>query len=59
MHLRVPIAPSPHFNSTHYSDVLMGAMESQITSLTIVYPIVYSDADQRQHQAPHHWPLCG
>ena len=28
----------------------MGAMASQITSLTIVYATVYSDADQREHQ---------
>ena len=31
----------------HYSDVIMGATASQITSLTIVYSTVYSDADQR------------
>ena len=35
----------------HYSDVIMGAIASQITSLTIVYLIVYSDADQRKHQS--------
>ena len=29
----------------------MGAIASQITSLTIVYPTVYSDADQRKHQS--------
>ena len=29
----------------------MGAITSQITSLTIVYSIVYSDADQRKHQS--------
>ena len=29
----------------HYSDVMMDAMASQITSLTIVYSTVYSDAD--------------
>ena len=28
----------------------MGAIASQITSLTIVYPTVYSDADERKHQ---------
>ena len=27
-------------------------MSSQITSLTIVYSIVYSGADQRKHQRP-------
>ena len=30
----------------HYSDVLMGAMASQITKLTIVYSTVYSGTDQ-------------
>ena len=33
----------------HYIDVMMGAMASQITSLTIVYSTVYSDADQGKH----------
>ena len=35
----------------HYSDVMMGGMASQITSLTIVYPAVYSVTDQRKHQS--------
>ena len=29
----------------------MGTVASQITSLTIVYSAVYSDADQRKHQS--------
>ena len=50
----------------HYSDVIMGAMASQINSLTIVYSSVYSDADQRKHQSSaslafvrgiHRWPV--
>ena len=35
----------------HYSDVMMGAMASQITSLTIVYSTVYLSLDQRKHQS--------
>ena len=35
----------------HYNDVIMGKIASQITSLTIVYSTVYSDADQRKHQS--------
>ena len=35
----------------HYNDVIMGEMTYQITSLTIVYSIVYSDADQRKYQS--------
>ena len=35
----------------HYSDVKMGMIASQITSLTIVYLTVYSGADQRKHQS--------
>ena len=34
----------------HYDDVKMGAMASQITSLTIVFSTVYSGADQSKHQ---------
>ena len=43
----------------------MSTMASQITSLTIVYSIVYSGADQRKHQSStsqafmqeiHRWP---
>ena len=37
--------------SAHYSDVIMGTMASQITSLTIVYSTVYSGADQRKRQS--------
>ena len=37
----------------------MGTIASQITSLTIVYSTVYSDADQKNIKAPRHWPLCG
>ena len=35
----------------HYADVIVIEMTSQITSLAIVYSIVYSDADQRKHQS--------
>ena len=48
----------------------MGAIASQITSLTIVFSTVYSDDDQRKHQSsvslaflrgpvnsPHKWPV--
>ena len=53
----------------HYSDVIMGTMASQITSLTIVFSTVYSGADQRKHQSsgvgnspvtgafPHKWSV--
>ena len=37
--------------SVHYGDVIMGTIASQITSLTIVYSTVYSDADQRKYQS--------
>ena len=51
---------------SHYSDVIMNTMASQITSLTIVYSTVYSRADKRKHQSSaslafvrgiHWWPL--
>ena len=37
--------------NAHYDDVIMGAIASQITSLTIVYSAVYSGADQSKHQS--------
>ena len=37
--------------SLHYNDVIMGAIASQITTLTVVYSTVYSGADQRKHQS--------
>ena len=56
------------FNSfrSHYTDVIMGEVASQITSLAIVYSTVYSSADQRKHQSSaslafvrgiHRWPV--
>ena len=37
--------------NVHYGDVIMGAIASQITNLTIVYLTVYSDAEQRKHHS--------
>ena len=37
--------------SSHYDDVVMDTVASQITSLAIVYSTVYSGADQRKHQS--------
>ena len=57
---------SPFNVSFHQNDVIMGAMASQITSLTIVYSTVYSGAVQRKHQSSvslafvrgsHRWPV--
>ena len=33
-------------------------MASQITSLTVVYSTVYSDAIKENIKAPRHWPVC-
>ena len=50
----------------HYIDVITTTIASQITSLTIVYSTVYSDADQGKHQSSaslafvrgiHRWPV--
>ena len=40
-----------HYFLCHYDDVIMDAMASQITSLTLVYSTVYSGTDQRKHQS--------
>ena len=36
---------------SHYNDVIMGTMASEITSLTIDYSTAYSGADPRKHQS--------
>ena len=57
--------PSLHIIS-HYSDIIMSLMASQITILTIVYSNVYSGVDQRKCQSSaslafvrgiHRWPV--
>ena len=42
----------------HYRDVIMGAIECQITSVSIVYSTVCSGPDQRQHQSFRVTGLC-
>ena len=54
---------------SHYSEVILGAMASQITSIAKVYSTIYSGADQRKLQSsaslafigavnsPHKWPV--
>ena len=54
----VSTVPAAGLVSLHYSDVIMGVIASQITSLTIVYSSVYSDADQRKHQSSASLALC-
>ena len=50
----------------HQNDVIMSAMASRISSLTIIYWSVYSGVDQRKHQSSaslafvseiHRWPV--
>ena len=43
----------------HYSDIIMGAMASQVTGVPIVYATICLSADQRNIKAPRHWPLWG
>ena len=57
----------PHWHwGNHHNDVIMGALVSQITSLTIVYWTVYSRRRSRKNQSPasqafvrgnHRWPV--
>ena len=46
---RVLLTNSSLLDFLHYDDVIMGAMASQINSLTVAYSTVYSGADQRKH----------
>ena len=50
----------PHLNGGGYkNDFIMGAIASQITSLTIVYSTVIQTQIKENIKAPRHWPLCG
>ena len=58
--------PRALFPPHHNNDVIIGALASQITNLTIVYSTVYSGPDQRKHQSSaslpfvrgiHRWPV--
>ena len=66
MNLEFSRTPASLYAILHYSDVIISAKASQITSLTIVYSTVYSSADQRKHQSSaslasvrgiHQWPV--
>ena len=55
-----------NFEALHYSGAIMSKMVFQITSVSIVYSIVSSGADQRKHQSAtslayvwgiHPWPV--
>ena len=43
----------------HYSDVIMSAIASQITSLTLVCSTNIQIQIKENIKAPRHWPLCG
>ena len=45
------------FTFCHYADVIMRAMASQITGVSIVYSTVCSGASKKITKAPRHW-LC-
>ena len=58
--------PMANIQCCHYSDVIMGAMASQITGVSIVCSTVYAGVDQRKHQSSvslafvrgiHRWPV--
>ena len=63
-----PVTATTFFQNTtnHYSDVIMSAVASQITTISIVCSTVGSGADRRKHQRSallafvwgiHRWPV--
>ena len=45
---------------SHYIDVIMTTVASQITILTVVYSRLFIQAQINENiKAPRHWPLCG
>ena len=57
--VRYPVSGRSNGDLNQYDDVVMGLKAYLITSLTIVYSIVYSGADHKNIKAPRKWPLCG
>ena len=62
----VPSLATSGTGVTHYNDVIMSKMASQITGQTIVYSTVYSGTDERKHRSYtslafvrriHRWPV--
>ena len=51
MHSAIMALFNRSFSRRHYNDVILSAMASQITILTIVYASVYSGTDRRKHQS--------
>ena len=60
------IAARRRTHQEHYNDIIMSAMASQNTGVSIVYSIVRTCADQRKHQSSaslafvrgiHRWPV--
>ena len=43
----------------HYNDVIMSAMASKLSGVSIACSNVGSSTYQRNIKAPRHWPLCG
>ena len=50
---------SPILTGVHYSNVKLGTMTSQITSITIVYSTVFQAQINKNIKALRHWPLRG
>ena len=48
-----------YISHNHYRDVIMSAMVSQITGISIVYSTLCSGAHQEHFKASRHWPLWG
>ena len=46
-----PVLSSCPETVVHYDDVIMTTLASQITSITVVYLIVYSGVDERRYQS--------
>ena len=53
-----PVRVRWDMKNIHYGDVTMGVIASQITSLTIVYSTVYSDADKKKPSKLRVTGLC-
>ena len=58
-HLPIPSLRFISGSDSHYNDVIMGAIASQITSLTIATQPFIPAQFKENIKAPRHWPLWG
>ena len=59
-HIFLQFTQTPSMTKTHYNDVTMSSIASQITCVSIVFVQSFVQAQIKENtKAPRHWPLWG